>query len=118
MKPFQVGEYLELLGVQGQVSDIDLLTTTLVPPDASRIVIPNKKIIGEVLHRFGTARQLTLKVSIASAADLDHALAAVREVVRASPRALTDPAPAAAGGTGGETNTDRAQGGAGGSQRG
>jgi len=105
MKPFQVGEYLELLGVQGQVSDIDLLTTTLVPPDASRIVIPNKKIIGEVLHRFGTARQLTLKVSIASAADLDHALAAVREVVRASPRVLNDPAPVTAVETVAETIT-------------
>jgi small-conductance mechanosensitive channel len=34
MKLFTVGEYLELLEVHGEVTDIDLLATTLVPPDA------------------------------------------------------------------------------------
>ena len=96
MKPFHLGEYLELLGVQGEVTDIGLLSTTLVPPDASQIVIPNKKIIGEILHRFGHARQLTLKVIIASTTDLERALTAVREVVRANPRVLKDPAPVTA----------------------
>jgi small conductance mechanosensitive channel len=93
MKPFDVGEYLELLGVQGQVVDIGLLATTLMPPDASQIVIPNKKIIGEILHRYGSARQLTLKVVIATGADLERALVAVREVVGASARVLKEPAP-------------------------
>lgn len=93
MKPFDIGEYLELLGVQGQVVDIGLLATTLVPPDASHIVIPNKKVIGEILHRYGSARQLTLKVVIATGADLQRALAAVREVVGRSARVLKEPAP-------------------------
>ena len=44
-------------------------------------------------------------MSIASAADLDHALAAVREVVRASPRVLNDPAPVTAVETVAETIT-------------
>jgi small conductance mechanosensitive channel len=96
MRPFQVGEYLELLGVQGEVVDIGLLATTLRPADASHIVIPNKKIIGEILHRFGTARQLVLRVTVKSGADLDRALAAVREVVAASPRVLERPAPVTA----------------------
>ncbi len=44
-------------------------------------------------------------MSIASAADLDRALAAVREVVRASPRVLKDPAPVTAVETVAETIT-------------
>ena len=96
MKPFGVGEYLELLGVQGEVVDIGLLATTLMPADASRIVIPNKKIIGEVLHRYGTARQLTLKVTVTAHTDLDRALAAVRDVVSANARVLKTPPPVTA----------------------
>jgi hypothetical protein len=34
MKVFAVGEDLELLEVHGEVTDIGLLATTLVPPDA------------------------------------------------------------------------------------
>jgi small conductance mechanosensitive channel len=105
MKPFHVGEYLELLGVQGEVVDIGLLATTLVPPDASQIVIPNKKIIGEVLHRYGTARQLVLRATIKATEDVDRALAAVREVVSASRRVLRSPAPVTAVEAAGDTIT-------------
>src|SRR5215813_13808239 len=44
-KPFRVGEYVALLGVQGEVSAIELFSTTLVHPDRSRVVIPNRKIV-------------------------------------------------------------------------
>src|SRR5947199_5945703 len=40
-KPFRVGEYVELVGVHGQVSMVQLFTTTLIHPDQSRVVIPN-----------------------------------------------------------------------------
>src|SRR4051812_989913 len=33
VKPFRVGEYLELLGVQGEVRTIELFNTTLAHPD-------------------------------------------------------------------------------------
>ncbi|MGD0816639.1 MAG: mechanosensitive ion channel domain-containing protein, partial [Verrucomicrobiota bacterium] len=52
-KPFRVGEYVEILGAQGLVVHIDLISTTLLKIDQSKVVIPNHKIIGEVLHNFG-----------------------------------------------------------------
>src|SRR5947209_3083505 len=39
-KPYRVGEYIELLGVQGQVLTIELFSTTLAQLDQSRLVIP------------------------------------------------------------------------------
>jgi len=39
-KPFRVGDYIQLVGVQGQVSTIELFSTVLVNPDRSRVVIP------------------------------------------------------------------------------
>jgi small conductance mechanosensitive channel len=92
-KPFRVGEYIELLGVEGEVSRIELFATTLVHPDRSRVVIPNRKIVGEILHNHGTIRQPRLTVTLPHATDLALALALVRDVVAANPRVLKDPAP-------------------------
>ena len=61
-KPFRVGEYIELLNVNGQVTAIELFSTTLLHSDRSRVVIPNRKIVGEILHNYGATRQLDLRV--------------------------------------------------------
>src|SRR5262245_20103891 len=45
-KPFRVGEYIELLGTHGQVSAIELISTTLAHPDCARVVIPNRMLVG------------------------------------------------------------------------
>src|SRR5882762_5262802 len=91
-KPYRVGEYIEMLGVQGQVLTIELFSTTLMELDHSRIVIPNHKIVGEILHNYGTIRQLQLKVGVAYGANLDEVLVVAREVVAAESRILTEPA--------------------------
>jgi len=92
-RPFRVGEFIELLGVYGEVVAIELFSTTLVHPDRSRVVIPNRKIVGEILHNFGAMRQITLTVRVPHDADLGAALAAARAVTVSNPRVLADPAP-------------------------
>ncbi len=90
-KPYRVGEYIELLGVYGQVTDIELLSTKLMHSDRSVVTVPNHKIIGEILHNYGTVRQLDLNVGVAYGADLARALSAVHEILQESPRVLKDP---------------------------
>src|SRR5882762_2563218 len=92
-KPFRVGEYIELVGVHGDVVAIELFSTTLLHPDRSRVVIPNRKIVGEILHNYGAIRQLNLVVGIAYNGDVDRALAIIRDVLAKNPRVLKDPAP-------------------------
>lgn len=92
-KPFRVGEYIELLNVSGQVKTIELFSTTLLHTDMSHIVIPNRKIVGEILHNYGTIRQLDLNVGIAYGSDLNRALATVHEILDANTRVLKDPKP-------------------------
>jgi small conductance mechanosensitive channel len=75
------------------VTSIDLSSTTLMHADRSRVVIPNRKIVGEILHNFGQIRQLHLNVSVPHAADLATVLGALGELVRRDPRVLKDPAP-------------------------
>ena len=92
-KPFRVGEHITIAGVSGDVTQIELSATTLVQADLSRVIVPNRKIVGEILHNFGTMRQLTLTVRVPHPTDLNLALQAARQVVLENPRTLKDPAP-------------------------
>jgi small conductance mechanosensitive channel len=92
-KPFRVGEYIEMVGVNGQVTNIELFSTTLLHSDNSRVVIPNRKIVGEILHNCGNIRQLNLSVGIAYNADVKGALATIHEILNANARVLKDPQP-------------------------
>jgi len=92
-KPFRVGEYIELLTVSGQVTNIELFSTTLLHADRSRVVIPNRKIVGEIMHNYGTMRQLDLTVGVAYGADLNTVLPTVRDILGDNPRVLRDPPP-------------------------
>jgi small conductance mechanosensitive channel len=92
-RPFRVGEYIEIIGCHGQVTVIDLFTTVLVHPDRSRVVIPNRKIVGEVLHNYGNIRQHDITVGVSYQTNLPEAIALVQQVLGKNPRVLKDPAP-------------------------
>lgn len=92
-KPFTVGEYIELLGVYGQVQDITLFSTVLLHADNSRVVVPNRKIVGEILHNYGMIRQLNLSVGVAYDADIKAALATINAILGQNPKVLKEPAP-------------------------
>jgi small conductance mechanosensitive channel len=92
-KPFRVGEYVEIVNVKGVVSHIDIMSTTLTNSDASKIVIPNHKIIGEIVHNFGTTRQISLTASVGYQTDLKRAQALVAEVLSRNARVLKEPKP-------------------------
>ena len=62
-------------------------------PDRSRIVIPNRKIVGEILHNFGTLRQLDIMVNVAYDTDIKQALAAIHDLLAAHPKILHEPEP-------------------------
>jgi small conductance mechanosensitive channel len=92
-KPFRVGEYIEIAGVSGQVRHIELFSTMLVHSDMSRVMVPNRKIVGEVLHNYGHIRQLDLSVGVGYGTNIETALQIIRAILAANPRVLRDPAP-------------------------
>jgi small conductance mechanosensitive channel len=92
-RPFRVGDYISIVNEEGEVLDIRLFNTTLGHPDLSRVVIPNRKIVGEILHNYGRIRQVPIEVGISHQASLVGALSAIDEVLKANPRVLREPAP-------------------------
>jgi len=92
-KPYRVGEYIAIVGVEGQVEAITLFNTALTHPDRSRIIVPNRKVVGEILHNYGNIRQSEIQVGVAYESNIPLALAAIRDLVRANPRVLSEPTP-------------------------
>lgn len=92
-KPFRVGEYIEVVGESGQVQTIELFSTTLLHTDRSRVVIPNRKLVGEILHNYGTIRQLDMTVGVAYGTNVEEAIALIRDILKTQPRVLKDPVP-------------------------
>lgn len=90
-KPFRVGQYVAIVGVEGTVDAISLFSTTLSHTDHSLIVIPNRKVVGEILHNYGRIRQLDIVVGVAYDTNLTMALGTINEILRANARVLSEP---------------------------
>ncbi len=93
-RPFRVGDYISIVKEEGVVKDISLFSTTLEHGDLSYVVIPNRKIVGEILHNYRTIRQLAIEVGVSYKTDVVAAVETIHEILRANPRVLKDPAPA------------------------
>lgn len=92
-KPFHVGEYISIAGVEGVVESISLFNTTLGHVDRSQVVVPNRKVVGEILHNYGRIRQVELSVGVAYDSDLGVVVDLIRGVLQANSRVLQDPQP-------------------------
>lgn len=91
--PFHVGDYISIAKEEGEVLDISLFSTTLGHSDRSKVVIPNRKIVGEILHNYGRIRRLNIAVGVSYETDVNVALSLIKEILHASPRVLQEPAP-------------------------
>jgi small conductance mechanosensitive channel len=92
-RPFKVGEYISIAEEEGMVEEIKLFNTVLGHPDRSRVVIPNRKIAGEILHNYGTLRQIDVVVGVAYGTDIRVALQLIRDQLAAHPKILQEPEP-------------------------
>lgn len=84
-RPFVVGDTISIKGESGLVQDILLAHTVIVSEDDVRITIPNKHIIGEILHNSDKFSLLELGVGVSYASDLDKVTNLLQETVEQHP---------------------------------
>jgi small conductance mechanosensitive channel len=65
IRPFVVGDTITVQGVKGVVEEVLLAYTILRDEDNVKIMLPNKHIVGEVLHNSNNDSLLELSVGIA-----------------------------------------------------
>lgn len=88
-KPFKVGDIIEVAGVMGEVLDMKLPRTEIKTVDGTLIVVPNKHIIGEVIHNCSHFKKVDITVGVSYSSDMQKVIEVVRQVILADKR-ITD----------------------------
>jgi small conductance mechanosensitive channel len=95
LRPYRVGDFVEIDGKSGTVKRLDLFMTELADADNLDIFIPNSKAFGTVIINYSTApnRRMELEFSVDYDHDQSQAQALLIECARADPRIMQTPAP-------------------------
>lgn len=81
IRPFVVGDTIQVQGVKGIVKEVLLAYTILLDEDNVEVMIPNKHIVGEILHNSKKDSLLELQVGIAYEHDPLEAIKLIHKVV-------------------------------------
>ncbi|MDX2447758.1 MAG: mechanosensitive ion channel, partial [Desulfobacterales bacterium] len=92
-KPFKVGDYVEIAGVDGTVETIQIFTTTLKTPDNKTVIIPNSSVTGDNIVNWtvkGT-RRVDMVFGIGYEDDINKAKQIMADLLGKDDRILKDP---------------------------
>ena len=94
-RPFHVGDYLELNGVEGTVEKIEIMYTTLRTFDNKAVVMPNSQVTVSVITNYTAmeTRRLDLNYSVDYSQDLAEVKRVLHEICEQEPLALKTPVP-------------------------
>ena len=93
-RPFVVGDTVNVQGVAGVVDQVMLPYTILIDEDNVRIQIPNKLIVGEILHNSAENMLIELDVGIAYSSDVEHVITVIQDAVKSVEGVFNEKAPA------------------------
>ncbi len=85
-KPYQVGDFVEISGMQGTVREIGILSTKLVTIDGRLISIPNSQAVSGSITNFSTEEDRRVVLSVSASYDDD-----IEKVKAALVKAAQDP---------------------------
>lgn len=107
-RPFDVGDVVEAGGVSGKVSQMSLVSTTILTFDNQKLVVPNNKIWGDVIRNVNAEpqRRVDLTFGIGYEDDIAKAEGILTDIISAHELVLDEPAPTIRLHTLGESSVD------------
>ncbi len=107
-RPFDVGDAVEAGGISGKVKQMNLVSTTITTFDNQRVIVPNRKIWGDVIRNINAEniRRVDMVFGIGYDDDPDLAERILHEIVDHHELALDDPPPVIRLHTLGESSVD------------
>jgi small conductance mechanosensitive channel len=95
LRPFRVGHYIKVAGVEGTVTEIGLFATTISTPDHVAVFIGNNKVFGDTIHNYSTSptRRVERTAQLAHSVDVNDAIARLKEAVVKIPNVAKTPEP-------------------------
>lgn len=94
LRPYRVGESIEVGGAAGTVQKLDLFTTQLINGNNHKIVIPNSKVLSDVIVNVTgqKTRRIEIKFTVGYGENLKQACEILAAVARRNDKVLTEPA--------------------------
>ncbi len=95
LRPFRVGDFVDMSGNSGTVTDIGIFYTTLTTGDNKVITIPNGTVMGDEIINYSVkdTRRVDLVFGVAYGSDVDRVKAILLEEAKGHELVLSDPAP-------------------------
>ena len=96
-KPFKVGDYVTVAGLEGSITALDMMAVTLATPDNKKITIPNKQAWGGPIVNYSALaqRRVDFAVNVSYGSDLALAKKTALAAISSVKGVLGDPAPMA-----------------------
>ncbi|WP_129791474.1 mechanosensitive ion channel family protein [Sphingosinicella sp. CPCC 101087] len=93
MRPFQIGDFVEINGQEGLVTELDLFFTEIVTLDDRRILVPNGQAVSNPITNFTIKgkRRCVIDFGVSYDDDLDQVIKVLTEVMTGDRRALAEP---------------------------
>jgi len=80
-RPFVVGDTITVQGVTGIVKEVRLAQTILSDEDEISILIPNRHIVGEIIHNSNAFKVVESTLGVAYTSDIDQVTATIKTVL-------------------------------------
>jgi small conductance mechanosensitive channel len=95
LRPYKVGDVIDIGGAVGSVQRLDLFTTQMSNANNHKIVVPNAQVLGDVILNLSgqTTRRVEINFTVGYGEDLNAARAVLAGVAEAHEKVLPDPAP-------------------------
>jgi small conductance mechanosensitive channel len=95
LRPFKVGDFVQIGGITGTVHELGLFGTTLVTPDNVLTLVGNTKVFGDTVMNYSArpARRVERTAQLAGSVDALDAISRLKAAVAQIPNVVTSPAP-------------------------
>lgn len=92
---FKKGDYIMVDGVEGSITDINFLFTTLITTDNKKITMPNSTIVNSTVINLAAydRRRVSFTFSVAYESDIEQVKKIVTDVMKSNGKVYLDPAP-------------------------
>jgi small conductance mechanosensitive channel len=95
VKPYKVGDWIQIDDKFGKVEEIGVFSTTVITPGIKTLIIPNSKITSDVVTNFSKKGLIRLELYVSMPYDesFPKVKKIISEVLKATPNVLKDPSP-------------------------
>ena len=93
LRPYRVGDVVDIGGVAGVVQNLNLFTTQMTNANNVKIVVPNSQVLGDVIQNISgqVTRRIEINFTVSYSADLNEAREVIRSTAAGHGKVLGEP---------------------------